>query len=533
MIDREPEQVDSTTPFAPEHLLRSLHGNVDRARATWLGARAKKEHEQGGLANRFVFDWKGELIFVAGLGWHAWGGGAWGADHDGEALRCMKLTVGRIMLEEHSIVAVGDDDREKAVKALRAFAAKMNTAREMRGALDLASVDAKWVISVDALDTDPWLLSTAAGTIDLRTGAVSEHRREDLITRIANVDYAPDAGAPRWEAFLERILPDPELRAFVQRAAGYSLTGSVREHALFVCHGDGRNGKSTFLEAIAAAAGQHALQTPPSTLLERRSDIPNDVARLRGARLVTSNESGDGQALDEARVKALTGGDRIVARYMRGEWFEFTATFKLWLATNARPKIRGTDEGIWRRIHLIPFEITIPDAERDLGLGDHIRAHELPGVLAWMVRGAREYVDNGMRPPDAVRAATAGYRAEQDPLADFLEERCERDGSLKCTTDALYSAYRRHAAEAGEPELTKKAFAQALRRHELTPAKVSGARGWTGVALRHVDRDGWDGSDGSSSFGPHARGRTHIRRDKDRSVRSVPSVPTATAEDGS
>jgi putative DNA primase/helicase len=275
-------------------------------------------------------------------------------------------------------------------------------------------------ITHNALEVDPWRLTVMNGTLDLRTGEMGEHRREDLYTRFVPVEYDPVAECREWLVFLNRVLNgNEELIAFLQRAMGYSLTGSTGEQCLFFLHGSGANGKSTFLEILRALLGDYAVQADFATFLENRNDGPrNDIARLFGARVVTSSEVGEGKKVNESLVKSLTGTDRVAARFLYAEAFEFLPTFKLWLAANHKPVIRGTDTAIWRRIRLVPFTVEIPEGERDPELPNRLRA-ELPGILAWAVQGCLLWLESGLGVPDQVRAATDAYRRESDILGAF------------------------------------------------------------------------------------------------------------------
>jgi putative DNA primase/helicase len=340
----------------------------------------------------------------------------------------------------------------------------------------------------DALDADPWLLNVANGTIDLRTGELRAHRREDLLTRLAPVEYDPDAQAPCWAAFLERIFAgDGELIGFLRRAVGYSLTGQTGEQVFFILHGTGANGKSTLLEALGAMLGDYGAKTPTETLLIKRSaGISNDVARLRGARLVTAVEAEDGQRLAESLVKQLTGGDTITARFLYQEAFEFAPTFKLWLATNHKPTIRGTDYAIWRRIRLIPFAVTIPEKEQDRTLPDKLKA-ELPGILAWAVRGCLEWQREGLGLPEAVKAATAAYQVEQDTLAAWLDACCILSPTATARAGQLYKNYRAWAEENGERPMTGHKFGRTLTERGFD--KYKDRAGWAYVGLGVADSE--------------------------------------------
>ena len=272
----------------------------------------------------------------------------------------------------------------------------------------------------DALDTDPWLLNVENGTLDLRTGQLHRHRPDDLITKVAPVHYDPEAVCPTWDMFLKRIMAgDEALVHYLQKIFGYSLTGVAREQCIFLAYGGGANGKSTAITAVTSVIGAYAQHTPTETLLVKRNDgIPNDVARLHGARLVTAAEAECHRRLAEALVKQLTGGDKIAARFLHGEWFEFTPGFKVVLAVNHKPAIQGTDHAIWRRIRLIPFTVTIPAKEQNKTLSEKLHAGNA-GILRWAVDGCLAWQQDGLDPPSAVSEATAAYRDEMDTVGAF------------------------------------------------------------------------------------------------------------------
>jgi putative DNA primase/helicase len=415
--------------------------------------------------------------------WLVWDGKRWVKDDTGEVYRLAKETVSSIYQE--AAAAPNDETR----KELGKHATRSEAGARIKEMVDLARSDVPVV--PDELDASPDLLNTESGTIDLRTGELREHRREDLITKIAPTKYRPDAAAPTWEAFLERVLPGENLRAFVQRAVGYSATGDTSEQCMFINHGGGANGKSTFQEALSAALGDYAMRTPTEMLLARRADgVPNDVARLKGARLVSASETEDGRRLAESRIKDLTGQDTITARFMKAEWFDFAPTHKLWLSTNHKPEIRGTDAAIWRRIRLVPWTVTIPPAEQDKKLPIALR-QELAGILAWVVRGCLQWRRQGLHAPNEVRKATGEYRAEMDVLAGFLAECCELDtGHWEYAKD-LYECYKRWCDENGERPEPQRKFGGRLgeRGFQRDRGGSRGAGIWRGVRLTEGEKE--------------------------------------------
>lgn len=400
----------------------------------------------------------------------------WARDETGEVMRRAKATALALF---HEALVIDDADTRKAF--LRHARQSQNAGR-LTAMVMLARSEPEIVLIADDLDTDPWLLTVANGTLDLRTGELRPHRREDLITKLAPVAYDPEARCPTFDRFLERIQPDTAMRAFLQRVCGYALTGDTREQVLFILSGHGANGKTTFLEAIRKGLQDYALATRPETFLAKRGDtIPNDVAALHGARFVYAVEPEAGRHLAEGLVKQLTGGDIVSARFLHREFFAFRPAFKLFLSANRKPAIRGTNHAIWRRIRLVPFTVTIPDAEQDKTLPAKLEA-ELPGVLRWLVDGCLTWQREGLMPPAAVTDATEHYREEMDRLADFLAERCVVDSSAHVGKTALYQEYVLYCEHRERP-LSKAEFAEALRERGFVESRTGKERRWRGLQL--------------------------------------------------
>jgi putative DNA primase/helicase len=455
-------------------------------RAIVDAATAKYEREfaltDAGNAERFVARHGTSVRFVHGWGrWLIWDGTRWALDERGE-MRGLMLEAVRSMLVE----AAGAGEADLA-KRLSKHAIVSERRDRIMAALDLASSLPPAATVPEDLDRDPDVLNVANGTIALRSGRLRQHDPARLCTKIVPVAFDPAATAPTWEKFLERSLPDPEVRAYVQRAAGYSATGHVTEHVLFFNHGGGANGKSTFLETKreALGEGEYAKSAQPDLLLAKRQERHAvELADLRGMRFVSTVEAGEGRAWDEARVKWLTGGDTIAARLMYGNPFSFTPTHKFWIAANHKPRVGGTDTGFWRRVHLIPWTVTIPEAERDRDLRAKLRA-ELPGILRWIVEGAIEWHRSGLRPPPAVLAATKEYRQDEDVIGAFLEERCTTEPGARVDAASLYATFRAWAEANGERQMTARAFGEALDEREFKRTKSNSRRWFVGVALRH------------------------------------------------
>ncbi|MEJ7765735.1 MAG: phage/plasmid primase, P4 family, partial [Acidimicrobiales bacterium] len=331
-------------------------------------------------------------------------------------------------------------------------------------------------------DAEPWLLNVRNGTLDLRSGRLRPHRAGDLLTKQAAASYHPEAEAPTWSTFLARVLPDLDVRTFVQRSLGYAATGIVAESLLWLAYGGGANGKTTLLGTVEAVLGDYAAPAAPDLLLAGRDQHPTALADLKGARLVLTSELDDGRRLAEATAKQLTGGDVIKARVMRGDFFSFAPTHHLWVQTNHRPGVRGTDTGIWRRLRLVPFEVTVPVSEQDPRLGEKLRT-EAGGILAWLVQGCLDWQQHGLTEPLAVWHATADYRAEEDSIGTFLTDCCIEQEQATVSAADLYDAYRTWADANGERQLNQRRFGQQLTERNLERRKHGPQRRWSWFGL--------------------------------------------------
>ena len=435
-----------------------------------------------GNAERLVAEHGKDLRYASGIGWLAWDGRRWKRDNDGAAMRCMTQTVRAMYARAGQLE--DSDDRERLAK----WATQSESEARIRAAVSLAEIDLAVIVDMTQLDANPWLFNTGTGTIDLQTGELREHRREDLLTRITPVVYDPDARAELWDDFLERVTGgDTELAAFLRRAIGYTLTGHTSEEVLFFIHGATATGKSTKLEAIKAVLGEYAAVADFETFLKRHGDagIRNDVARLAGARFVLSIEVDDGKSLAEGLLKLLTGGDTVAARFLYRETFEFQPHFKLWLAANSRPRVSADDAAIWRRILQVPFVHVIPEAERDERVKIRLRTDPKvhSAILAWAVQGCLEWQKIGLAVPACVRDYTNEYRAENDPLRDWLTDCCRLDPNAWTASADLRKSYGDWCEANGEKPLDGKPLAAALTAKNCIASKKAGTRGWGGVAL--------------------------------------------------
>lgn len=434
-----------------------------------------------GNAERLIDRFGENLRYSAALGWLVWNGTSWIPDEIGRVHMFAKRTV-RDMLRE-----AGDSEDYEQRKALAKWAIRSESAAALASIVQVARTEPDVPVLTAALDASPWLFTVANGTLDLWTGEVGPHRREDLITKASPVAYDPNATCPRWLEFLHRIMEGDETRvSYLQRAIGYSLTGDTSERAMFVLYGKGKNGKSTMLSVISELVGDFATRTPTETLMQKQNEgIPNDIAKLRGARFVFASEAEDGKRLAESLIKDLTGEDRIAARFMRQEWFEFVPTFKIWFSTNHRPVIRGTDEAIWDRLKLVPFNYRFPDGEQrpKHEVLAEFRA-ELPGILAWAVRGCRDWRKKGLGTSEAIRAATAEYRTDMDTLGMWIAEECVESPIATCSSTALYDDYKRWTENNGERPATHKAFAAQLAERGYPKTRLRKGISYAGIRLK-------------------------------------------------
>jgi putative DNA primase/helicase len=347
-------------------------------------------------------------------------------------------------------------------KEITSFARQSASSKGINAMIALAKSEQGIPVLPSKLDTDPWALNCLNGTLDLRTAQLKPHDRGQLITKICPVAYDPNAICPNWEAMLDVIL-GPDMSRYVQRAVGYSLTGSVREQCLFLLWGTGSNGKSTFLNALLETLGKdYAMQAVDGMLMSKgKDDHPTEKADLFGMRFVSSVEVEEGKRLNESLVKQLTGGDLIRARRMREDFWQFPPTHKLWMAANHKPVIRGTDHGIWRRVKLIPFIVTIADADQDKDLPKKLSA-ERAGILNWAVRGCLDWNLHGLGEPAEITEATKEYRTEMDVVGAFLADCCILRGQFSTRAAVIYAAYQKWCKTNGEFAVNQRRFGLAM-----------------------------------------------------------------------
>ena len=419
------------------------------------------------FTRRYHRDWR----YVAGWGkWLVWDGQRWRTEDTLAATDLIRSVC-----------------RQTAVRADNPkVAAKLASASTVGGVERLARADRRHAATTDEWDADPWLLNTPGGVVDLKTGRMRPHERADRMTKITTA--TPSGDCPTWKQFIDEVTGgDQELQSYLQRMVGYALTGSTQEHALFFLYGTGANGKSVFVNTLATILGDYATNAPMDTFMETRTDRhPTDMAGLRGARFVAAIETEQGKRWAESKLKNLTGGDKISARFMRQDFFEFFPQFKLFVAGNHKPAIRNIDEAMKRRLHLIPFTITVPPERRDKNLQQKLLA-ERDGILAWAVQGCLDWQRHGrLSPPQRVVDATEEYFEAEDALGRWLDERCVREANAKSLTAELFNDWKQWAEAAGEFVGAQRRFSDLLITRGIEKWRNGvGVRGFQGIGLKY------------------------------------------------
>lgn len=413
-----------------------------------------------GNARRFAARYRGHLRYCEKWArWFVWDGMRWREDEKLEVYNLGTALIRSLYGLARKIT--NQEERE----AFLAHLIKSESWRAITAMINLAKADPAVAIRPSDLDSDPWLLTVRNGTIDLRTGQLRPHSQQDLITKLAPAVFEPGATCPNWLEFLYMVMNRrSNLIAFLQHAFGCCLTGITSDKAMFIMYGaGGDNGKSTMVDIIQRVLGDYATRTPVETFLKKKEGaIPNDVAKLKGARFVWASENERGSRLSESLIKEMTGGDKMSARFMRGEFFEFYPEFKPWLATNHKPQVRG-DRALWNRLKLIPFDVTIPkEQQKPRHEVTAMFQAEFSGILNWAVQGCLTWQREGLGVPEEVVAATREYEAEQDTFAMFLSEKCVCTPNARASSTALYKVYRTWAEEHGEVPVSHKVFSSLL-----------------------------------------------------------------------
>lgn len=445
---------------------RSLQAGAGVPKSWKIPNRTKGEEKHRGqlrMAHRMAHGFSDELRNIHGLGWHVWDGSRWSKTLSGEPTRYANATLDQAIEDLKELRGSTADDLWKDVKSCQS-----NTG--LQGMVKLAGDLLPLATAAKDVDGHPTLINLPGGTLDLDTVQIRPHERDDLITKVTNADPGI-AGQKVWDDFILRILPDKDVRDFVQRLLGQSLLGQVLDQHLPIFTGTGANGKGTLKDAVMYALGEYAVEIDPRILMAAKYEQhPTEMMEFKGRRLMFSSETERGHRLAEAKMKRLTGGDHIQGRYMGKDYVSFKPSHTLILLTNHLPEVSGDDAAIWRRVLVVPFDVVIPEAERDPSLPHRLEL-AAPAVMAWLVEGYREYLKWGLKPPDAVRLRTDAYRKDSDVLGRFIAEECLVGPGYTGKASILYDRYTRWADNEGlrkDQVMSSVIFARSLAERGYT-----------------------------------------------------------------
>ena len=453
---------------------RDAEAAVDDPVVIELAALGETDADNG---HRFARRFRDEVAYVPSHGLFVWNGKIWEKAADTAALR-------RAEQSAHAIAHEAAYLNDGKLKAGREAFSKVSLSKwALERAIFLARSHLE--VPLGRFDAEPYLLPVANGTINLLTGTLGPHDPAHHLTRLTPIVYDENARCPAFEQFLrQRLGHEPELIAFLQKAVGLTLTGDVSEQVLFFLHGDGRTGKSTFINVIRELLGSFAVHTPVESFTTKTFEpIRTDLARMAGARMVTAGEIHPSQQFDEAAIKGLTGGDPITARFMRQDLFQFMPQFKLWLYANHFPKVRATDNAFWRRILVLPFNSVVPDGKVKKGLPERLRA-ELPGILNWALAGCLALQREKLGPPEVVRAATEAWRHGADHVSRYLRERTVPEIGARVGAAELLTDFGAWCQAAGEQPVSPATFKARLKALGRISRKTNKGHFWIGLRLR-------------------------------------------------
>lgn len=429
------------------------------------------------LAAHAVKLFKGMAVYWNAGKWLLWTGNRWCSDIPAGVHPLVTRYIQSLLVEIARAKGLEPEARSKMLKA----ACLYENYKKSLSLIDAMSVIPAAIVESHQLDSDPMLFNCLNGTIDHRTGELLTHSPDHNITRICNVEYIPTANCHTFIKFLDCIFDhDAELIGYIKRLIGYCLTGRTDEQVMAFFYGTGRNGKTTLIKVMLMLLADFACSAQADILMQRKQDgANNELARLRGARLVAVNEVEEGAKLAEAQLKTMTGGDTVTARFLYHEFFEYVPQFKLILVGNHKPQIRGRDLGIWRRIHLVPFAVTISEEETDPHLLEKLKA-ELPGILAWAVQGCLEWQRTGLKPPATVLSATDHYRRGEDIFDQWLDECCVVDRGSKASSQELLESFKEFS---GLRHITSTKLGKMLEEADFDRHSDGSKRHWLGIGL--------------------------------------------------
>jgi putative DNA primase/helicase len=474
------------------------------------------EYSDDALAREFTKNHGRDLRYTEGWGcWSVWNGHVWVPGATNHVLHLARTVC--------TAASARCDDQM--------LARKIASAATVSAVVRLACADPLLAATVELWDANPMLLNTPGGVLDLGTGRLRPAEREDYLTKMTAV--APGGGCPLWLSSLDRITKgNRALRGFLQRVCGYALTGVTTEQVFFFLYGTGKNGKGTFVDTAAGILGDYARTAAIETFLDSKNERhPTELAWLKGARFVTATETEGGRRWSEAKVKLLTGGDPIAARFMRKDFFEYVPQFKLIIQGNHKPGLRSVDEAIRRRFILVPFTVTIPEPERDKNLREKLR-EEWSGILQWAVEGCLAWQREGLNAPDVVKSPTNEYLSAEDAMGRWIEESCVVLPNAVESVSALYADWHKWAEKNGEFAGSLKAFSQGLESRDFKPGRTSTARTFRGLAMRSAGPTPVATNMTRSPIYPHAYARTHEPNMDDPSQASHSSPEPGAGDDG-
>ena len=442
-----------------------------------------------GNADRFV-DRYGKVARYSFIdkGWYIYNGAFWEFDQRGLLRTMIDNTVADLKNEKP--YTPPDVDPDKAEKEWAKFC---KTSRGNRGKRAMEDeLQHRLPVTTDEFDADQSLMNVDNGYIDLSDGTLHDHEIKKMFSKQSSVEYSDTVDCPEWKAFLKQTFNgDEELTDYIQKAVGYSLTGSVEEQVMFILYGSGRNGKSVFMDTLKHIAGSYSRTMQAKSIMVQQTSggANSDIARLKGARLVSASEPNEGVRLDEGLIKELTGGESVTARFLYGREFEFKPEFKLWLSTNHKPIIRGTDDGIWRQLMLIPFTHQVPVDQIDKRLTYKLERESI-GILNWAVDGALKWQREGLQPPQSVRDASLAYRNEMDVLELFVNDCCEKGPDYEAPAGQLYDTYVKWAESTGEYKMRKQKFGAEMQK-KFEYARQRDGRKYVALRVKTDSRLNW------------------------------------------
>jgi putative DNA primase/helicase len=377
-------------------------------------------------------------------------------------------------------------DRSK-IKEILNHSQKSENKGRLTAMTDLAVSELGVPISLEKLDKNQHLLNCTSGTINLKTEELQPHNRFDYSTHLVNIEYDPEAKCPTWDEFIDTITNgDDFLKSYLQKIAGYSLTGYATEQCIFILYGTGANGKSTYIETIKKLVGRYAATINiPSLGNKFNNDTKLIWAELYNKRLVSTSEPERDFQFSESIVKLLSGGDKVSGRFHYGNYFDYYPTFKVFISTNYKPQIKVNDYGIWRRIKLIPFDVRIPESKQDKDLMNKLEK-ELPGILNWAIKGCLEWQKSGLCTPQIVKDITAEYKDEMDDISDFLNDCCIVGNNLSIPIGSFYDNYTDYCANNKLKIESKKYISTYLKNMDINSDRRSGSRVYMGITLKNL-----------------------------------------------